>query len=185
MLVQGKALQAFQFTDSICKEMECERICNGLLLKESSLLKEFEQAESYYYQWEKAKPVFDRFQGVLEYEIGYVNYQLGKKEEAEKFFNKQIEKLQSNLDQEDRLEYLLLSRIYALQGKRKEALEHLAEYARGGFNWGWHDFILIDPFFENLWDDPEFQAIVKPAQDKKATLREQIKEMEQQEELNL
>ncbi len=185
MLVQGKALQAFQFTDSICKEIECERICNGLLLKESSLLKEFEQAESYYYQWEKAKPVFDTFQGIIEYEIGYVYYQLGKIEEAEKIFNEQIEKLQSNLDQEERLEYLLLSGIYALQGKSNEALEHLAEYARGGFNWGWHDFILIDPFFENLRDDPEFQAIVKRAQDKKAGLRAQVKEMEQRGELDL
>jgi len=49
----------------------------------------------------------------------------------------------------------------------------------------WHDFILIDPFFESLRDDPEFEAIVKQAQEEKAALRVQIREMEERGELNL
>lgn len=35
------------------------------------------------------------------------------------------------------------------------------------------------PLFENLRDDPEFKAIVKRAQDEKAALRAQVREMEE------
>ena len=50
---------------------------------------------------------------------------------------------------------------------------------------GWHDFILVDPFFESLRDDPEFKAIVKQAQEEKAALREQVGQMEERGELTL
>ena len=56
--------------------------------------------------------------------------------------------------------------------------KYLAEYAKGGFVFGWHDFILIDPMFESLRDDPEFKAIVQKAQDEKAALRAQVRQME-------
>jgi len=81
--------------------------------------------------------------------------------------------------------YISLSRIYAFQGDRDEALKHLAEYAKLGFRGGHHDFILIDPFFESLRDDPEFQAIVKQAQEEKAAIRAQVREMEERGELDL
>jgi hypothetical protein len=79
---------------------------------------------------------------------------------------------------------LHLSRIYAFKGNRVEALKYLAEYAKRGFTQGWHDFILIDPFFESLRGDPEFKAIVKQAQEEKAELREQVRQMEERGELN-
>jgi len=49
----------------------------------------------------------------------------------------------------------------------------------------WIDFTLNCPFFENLWDDPEFKAIVKRAQDEKAAIRAQIREMEERGEIDL
>ena len=73
----------------------------------------------------------------------------------------------------------------AFQGDRDEALKYLAEYAKLGFRSGDHDFILIDPFFESLRDDPEFQAIVKKAQEEKAALRAQVREIEERGELDL
>ena len=48
-----------------------------------------------------------------------------------------------------------------------------------------HDYVLIDPFFESLRDDPEFKAIVKQAQEEKAALRAQVREMEERGELTL
>jgi len=44
---------------------------------------------------------------------------------------------------------------------------------------------LIDPLFESLRDDPEFQAIIKQAQEEKAALRAQVREMEERGELDL
>ncbi len=77
-----------------------------------------------------------------------------------------------------REKYFLLSKVYAFRGDRNEALNYLTEYANLGFSFGWHDFILIDPFFESLRDDPEFKAIVKKAQDEKTALRAQVRQME-------
>jgi hypothetical protein len=117
---------------------------------------------------------------------------LGKTEEAKKIFTEQIEILESASDLErsnifwdPRNSLLHLSRMHAFMGDRKEALKYLAEYAKLGFTWGSHDFLLIDPFFESLRNDPEFKAIIKQAQDEKAALRVQVREMEERGELTL
>ena len=103
--------------------------------------------------------------------------------ESDKIFKEEIQKLES-IDHEASVPYLHLSRIYAFKGDRKKALENLNEFAKRGFTSGWHDLILIDPFFESLRDDPEFKAIVKQAQEEKAALRKQVREMESRGELD-
>jgi tetratricopeptide (TPR) repeat protein len=117
--------------------------------------------------------------------IGYVYSQLGKTEQADKAFTEEIQKLESEVDRDTRNTYLHLSRIYAFMGDKKEALKYLADYAKKGFILGWHDFILIDPFFESLRDDPEFKGIVKLAHEEKAALRAQVREIVERGELNL
>jgi len=171
---QGKFKEALQFIDSTCHQGECERVCSQALFQLSWLLGDFEKAEQYFDQWKNSGG----------YEIGYVYHHLGKTEEADKAFTEVIKKLESEVDR-DRWAYLHLSRIYAFKGNRVEALKYLSEYAKLGFTWGWHDFILIDPFFESLRDDPEFKAIVKQAQEEKAALRAQVSEMEERGELDL
>jgi hypothetical protein len=44
---------------------------------------------------------------------------------------------------------------------------------------------MYDPMFEYLQDDPQFKTIVKRAQDEKAAIRAQIREMEERGELDL
>jgi len=191
-LIQGKFQEAFQFTSSICQKIEgCHEPCYIGLFRESLYLGEFEQAEQYYKQWQTTSspdPWLDQYN----YLIGYVYHRLGRTQEAEKIFDEQIKKIkfQLNKGQKDGWgnlpNYLLvnLSGIYAFQGDN-EALRYLAEYAEKGFTLGMHDFILIDPFFESIRDDPKFKAIVKQAQDEKAALRAQVREMEERGELEL
>jgi TolB-like protein/class 3 adenylate cyclase/tetratricopeptide (TPR) repeat protein len=189
MLVEGKYQEAFQFADSICSKRD--RGCFSILFQTSSLLGEFEQAEQYYSQWQSTgSRSFDRSDN---YEIGYVYHKQGKIVEGEKIFVEKIQQLESELANEQRNNYgvlpqdqlIDLSRIHAFQGNKKQALKYLAEYAKRGFRYGWHDFILIDPFFESLRDDPEFKAIVEQAQEEKAALRAQVREMEERGELTL
>ena len=74
-------------------------------------------------------------------------------------------------------------------GDKNKALNYLKRFSKnrgfGGLVRGWHDFILIDPFFESLRDDPEFKAIVKQAQEEKAALRAQVRDMEARGQLDL
>jgi len=186
MLTQGKIQEALQFADSTCQqEEECEQVCSRILFKTSLLLGEFEKAEQHFYQWQNKGSDFPYWERFIKYEIGYVFYQLGRAKEAEKIFTEQIIRLESELVKEGHITYLHLSRIYAFKGERRKALENLNEFAKRGFTEGWHDFILIDPFFESLRDDPEFKAIVKQAQEEKAALRVQVREMEARGELTL
>ena len=118
---------------------------------------------------------------------------MGKTVEAEKIFTEQIQQLESKLAKGQRNVFGLLpyerlfdlSRIHAFQGDKKQALKYLTEYAKEGFIFGDHDFILIDPFFESLRNDPEFKAIVKQAQEEKAEIRAQVREREERGELTL
>jgi tetratricopeptide (TPR) repeat protein len=191
MKAQGKFQKMYNFTDSICLQIGCEWQCNSNLFEATFLLGEFEKAEQYFIQW---KNTTGRLGSELmrDYQIGYVYDQLGEKEEAEHIFNDQIKELKTLLDQKTDADEtqthstsLFLARIYAFQCKRNEAIKYLSEYARGGFTSGWHDFILIDPFFEAVRDDPEFKAIVKQAQNEKAAIRAQVQEMVDKGEIDL
>jgi tetratricopeptide (TPR) repeat protein len=191
--VQGKFSEAFQFINSRCGEGACEpttRNCTRSFFELSWLMGEYKKTEQYFLRWKETKP-FGLFYQSMNYEIGHVYFQLGRTEEAEQILKEALQDLQARLDvavnngRRPRTTHKHLSRIYAFQGQRKKALEHLTEYANLGFEDGFHDFILLDPFFESLRDDPEFKAIVKQAQEEKATQRAQIKEMEERGELTL
>jgi adenylate cyclase len=190
--VQGKYNEAFQFVNSRCETVVCEGTCLSSLFQISWLMGEFEKAEQYFLRWKETKPL-SRFYPSMNYEIGHVYFQLGRTEEAEQIFKEALQDLQTRLEEGVRIGGRLqthiahkhLSRIYAFQGQRKKALEHLTEYANLGFENGFHDFILLDPFFESLRDDPEFKAIVKQAQEEKAIQRAQVREMEARGELTL
>jgi tetratricopeptide (TPR) repeat protein len=176
--VQGKFSETFELLESVCQLGHCDGNCSNSLFEISWLLGEFENALQYYDQLKKiGQP--DR------YEVGYVYYQLGRKEEAQKTFTAKIQSLESKLNIDNHRELLDLSRIFAFQGDRVKAIKYLTDYANKGFRFGQQDFILIDPFFESLRDDPEFKAIVKSAQEERAALREQVREMEERGELDL
>ena len=156
----------------------------------SILLGEFEESKIYFDQFHKHESNSWWNDDLVDHQIGYVYYQLGKTKEAEKVINEQILKLQTNIDdgrpgRRGGLEYMLLARMHAFQGNKNEAFRYLTAYSKRGFNWGWDDFILIDPFFESLREDPEFKSIVQQAQEEKAALRAKVREMEESGALDL
>jgi len=184
LLAQGKFPQLVQFINSKCDQQACEQSCNQVMFQISLMQGEFVEAAEYSANMQSTGiESYGLYLSYMDYEIGYVHYQLGRTDESDKIFKEAIQKLES-IDHEAAVPYLHLSRIYAFKGERKKALENLNEFAKRGFTSGWHDFILIDPFFERLRDDPEFKAIVKQAQEEKAELREQVRQMEERGELN-
>jgi tetratricopeptide (TPR) repeat protein len=192
MTIQGNFKAALESTDSLCQLAECQASCASAMFEASVLLGEFKEAEQYFFQLQDVVAKLDPslYKNILtiylteagNIYLGYVYKQLGRTEEAEKVFAEQIKMLQSS---ENRNGYYDLAKIYAFQGNKKLALKYLAEYAKRGFTRGLHDFILIDPFFESLRDDPDFQAIAKQAQEEKAAMRAQVRDMEKRGELDL
>jgi TolB-like protein/AraC-like DNA-binding protein/tetratricopeptide (TPR) repeat protein len=181
LLVQGKFPQLAQFINSKCDQQVCEQACKQGMFQISLMQGEFVEAREYAANLQSIES-YGLYLSYMDYEIGYVHYQLGRTDESDKIFKEEIQKLES-IDHEAGDPNLHLSRIYAFKGDKKRALENLNEFAKRGFTQGWHDFILIDPFFESLRDDPEFKAIVKQAQEEKAALRVQVREMKERGEL--
>jgi len=116
--------------------------------------------------------------------IGNILWTNGKKDEAMGYFNKQITICKKSIKQKDQYGITLapydLASVYAVLGNREEALKWLREYEKMGFTNGTHEYIKIDPLFDNLRDDEEFKEIVKRANEEKAEIRARINHMEEQ-----
>ena len=168
MLNHGKFQEALQFADSICQLGQCSQVCARQLSGISLLQGEYEKAEQYFNQWQNYGPEHRFADHYMNYQLGYVYYQLGKTNEADKVFSKEIQKLEAELDMDRKYSSLHLFRIYAFKDDRAKALKYLKAYAKGGFTWGWQDRFLVDPLIGGLRDDPEFKAIIKNAKEEKA-----------------
>jgi hypothetical protein len=108
----------------------------------------------------------------------------GKKEEAMEYFNKQISFCTESIRKKDPYgstdAAYDLAGIYAFLGNKEEAYKWLREYEKIGFSSGIHEYIKVDPLFDNLRNDEEFKEIVKRANDKAAEIRARINQMEEQ-----
>jgi tetratricopeptide (TPR) repeat protein len=119
--------------------------------------------------------------------VGIVLWMNGKKEEAMKWFNMQIEFCNESIKNKD--PYGIgnatydLAGVYAALGNKEEAYKWLREYEKLGFNSGIHEYIKVDIMFDNLRDDEEFKEIVKRANDKADEMRARINQLEEQGDL--
>ncbi len=184
--LQGRIEPARQFLDSLCEEGTCENICNREKFYFHLLLKEFDQAEPYFNQYIQLAEEGARASSFDSAYFAYMYKELGKEQEMLTLLNSFLNSLEGQLGEEKRWQtYLNLAFIYAMREEKAKALQYLTEAAELGLGKGWHDFIEIHPIFESLRDDSEFQAIVKQAQNEKAALRAQVREMEERGELDL
>jgi hypothetical protein len=101
------------------------------------------------------------------------------------YFNKQISFCTESIRQKDPYwsiggaDYDLAG-VYAFLGNKEEAYKWLREYEKIGFSSGVHEYIKVDPLFDNLRNDEEFKEIVKRANDEAASTRARISQMEEQ-----
>jgi len=112
----------------------------------------------------------------------YVLWASGKKEEGLKEFEK-AEKEMLNMKKLGRNVlglYYDLACIYSFLGKKEKALEYLRSYSDHPWPWGLPYFIDVDPLFNNIRSDPEFQKIVADAKEKTVRIRERIRELEKE-----
>jgi tetratricopeptide (TPR) repeat protein len=120
--------------------------------------------------------------------VGIILWMNGRKEEAMKYFNKQISFCTESIRQKDPYGSIGgaaydLAGVYAFLGNKEEAYKWLREYEKLGFSSGIHEYIKVDPLFDNLRNDEEFKEIVKRANNKAASTRARISQMEEQGEL--
>ena len=144
---------------------------------------EFDQAEEYLNLWIENGNTLSVNDSI---HLAYLIKELGKEQEAFTILYNARNSVESQLNKNAGFStYFNLARIHSILGEKDEALKYLSEAVKFGFEWGWQDFIEIDPTFENLRNDPKFQAIVKQARDEHAAIRAQVQEIMEQENIDL
>ena len=140
----------------------------------------------------KTNEVLGRTQWDNLYREGFALIQMGNQVEGLELIENQLVQLEKRkkLGRPDGYDYHLAA-IYASRGDEERALQHLRDYGETVLNPVPEEnlipisYIQYDIMFENLWDNEEFQAIVKRDHDEKAAARAQLKEMEERGELDL
>ena len=186
--VKGEWDKAIDFLDSMIIVIPaCQYInhCRFYLYLDK---KEFSQAEKYFNLWIEGGNRFPYFSGdSIAY--AYLIKGLGREQEAITILHNSRNSFKSQLNKNANFStYSNLARIHAIMGENDEALKYLSEAAKYMFefgSWGWYDYIEIDPTFENLRNDPKFQAIVKQAQDEHAVIRAQVQEIMERDNIDL
>ena len=121
--------------------------------------------------------------------MAFIYKKIGKEKEASEIIDNCKKSIENQLTKNlgiifinSQLKMNLIS-IHLMLNEKEKALTYLNEAAQ-------YDINIINgleknPEFEKIHDDPEFKALVKQAQDEKASIWAQIQEMEKRGELNL
>ena len=99
--------------------------------------------------------------------IAYAFWMSGDKKEAEYYFNLQkkigLESIEKGREIASRMvAYYDLAAVYTFEGDKENAYKYLEElYNKKVFASWWVNFINNDPLFDNIRNEPRFQAVVK------------------------
>ncbi len=184
LVVQGHYEEALQFLESMCNYQKCQNICHKYRFHIYLAQKEFEQAAIQINQLSKNGSTLYLGEGMwFKQHIGdsimlaYLQKELGLIEESNQILDHSSQTLIKQLEKHSTWWCnFYLSMIHAIKEENDKALQYLSTAAALGFQIGWHDYINIHPVFENLRSNPQFNEIVKHAQNEKAEIRARLNE---------
>jgi len=166
--------------------------CIYLLANNYLQIRDFESSLKYFQRFRTVAMENKEIQIDNLYREGFTLIQLGHEEEGTKLIEEQLNLLEKSkkLERPDGYDYHYAA-IYAFRGDYKRALQHLLDYEKNVLfpapitNLIPVSFIQHDILFENIWDTEEFKSFVNELQEKKAAIREKVREMERGEEMDL
>ena len=134
-------------------------------------------AELFSGHYEKAQEYYQKI-GEQPIELGYIYWKAGRKDEAKKLFQGNLDRLQKRLEQGDESNGIGFSigAIYAVQGNKEEALRWLQKAVDAG--WRDYRYILRYPLLENIRDDERFKRIIDDIKAKIAEMRRRVEQFE-------
>jgi serine/threonine protein kinase/tetratricopeptide (TPR) repeat protein len=134
-------------------------------------------AELFSGHYEKAQEYYQKI-GSQPVELGYIYWKAGRKDEAKKLFQGNLDVLQKRLEQGDEGYDIgfSMAAIYAVQGNKEEALRWLEK----AIDLGWRDYKYASrcPLFENIRDDERFKRIMDETKAKVAEMRRRVEQLE-------
>jgi len=187
---QGDFEASIDCTTTCCQVDSTNSSCNFLSANINLQLREFETSLKYFREFREVneKRGFRQFNNL--YREGFSMIQMRNQKVNIKLIEQQLILLdkRNKLGRPDGHDYHYAA-IYASLGDQDRALQHLRDYQEKSFYPNWRiipiSFSQHDIMFENLWDNEEFQAIVRRDQEEKAAARLQVREIEERRELDL
>jgi TolB-like protein len=183
---QGKYNEAFHFLDSICNINDCGQKSDVMKFHFYTVLKEYEKAETYCNKAIRTGYTLTEDDNIY---LACLYKETGRIKEASTIVKNLIRRDEDLLRSTPhryviRTLKLQLAAAYAIMDDKRNTLKYLPE----GGNKELTKALLSPktfPAFDNLRNDSEFKAILKRIEDDKASLREQVQEMEQRGETEL
>ena len=114
--------------------------------------------------------------------IAYDYWACGYKDDAEYYFNEQINYCDRIIELEREFvnkfwEYFSLAQVYAFKGEKDKAYENLNIFNQRQKMCIWEGIVIKnDPLFENIRDEPEFQQIVRDVEAKYQAEHERVRQ---------
>jgi tetratricopeptide (TPR) repeat protein len=142
---------------------------------------QYDESLKYHKKYEQLK-VLEKFAEDNLHHIGYVYYRNGYKEEAEYYFDRKAElcniEIELGRPSKQNFEvYYDLAAIYAFRGEKDKAYENLRIFNQLEIvHFGMMNFIKIDPLFNSIRSESEFQQIVKEAESKFQAEHERVRQ---------
>jgi len=119
--------------------------------------------------------------------IGFAYWQNGYKVEAEHYFNEQLNycNKQIELKRVSFYTYYNLAGVYAFRGEKNKAYENLRIFNQIQLAYLWRaKYIITDPLFSSIRNEPEFQQIAKNIEAKYQAEHERVRKwLEEQDKL--
>jgi serine/threonine protein kinase/Tfp pilus assembly protein PilF len=134
-------------------------------------------AEFFSGHYEKAQEYYQKI-GEPPVELGYIYWKTGRKDEAKKLFQENLDWLQKRIEQgDDSIDTRFsMAAIYAVQGNKDEALKWLQKAVDAG--WRYYNFASRYPLLENIRDDERFKRIIDEIKAKVAEMRRRVEQLE-------
>ena len=134
-------------------------------------------AELFSGHYQKAQEYFQKIGG-QPIQLGYIYWKAGRKDEARKLFQGNLDRLQKRLEQGDDSSDTRFSvaAIYAVQGNKDEALKWLQKAVDAGYRS--YRYLSRYPLLENIRDDERFKRIIADTKAKVAEMRRRVEELE-------
>lgn len=134
-------------------------------------------AEFFSGHYEKAQEYYQKI-GIQPVELGYIYWKARRKDEAKKLFQENLDRLHKRLEEGDESNGIGVSMaaIYAVQGKKEEALKWLQRAVDAG--WRYYNYASRYPLLENIREDERFKRIIDETKAKVAEMRRRVEQLE-------
>jgi class 3 adenylate cyclase/TolB-like protein/tetratricopeptide (TPR) repeat protein len=186
---QGRFKESINFLDSMSTITvgNAEGMCNRYLFHANVYLGFYNVAEQYINRYKEGyysnRNIIWDMDSVL---IAFTYKKIGKEYESMSILNSVRSSLENKLHKGQ--SYYILSNlalIHAILNEKEESLKYLSALLEMGQGSTWFDLAERNPIFEDLWDDPDFKAILKGNREKLEKVQAQINEMRERGEIEI